>query len=47
MIEIVYRTPIIISNDEQEEIAYACRKKMGIVKNERYELYLGILSISE
>lgn len=47
MIEIVYRTPFIVSDDEREELAYKCRKGMHIVKNERYELYPGVLAIPE
>lgn len=45
--EIVHKSRIIVSDDEQEEIAYKCHQGMSIIKNERYELYPGVLGISE
>jgi hypothetical protein len=46
--EIVHTSRIIVfDDDEREELAYKCRKGMHIIKNERYELYPGVLGIPE
>jgi hypothetical protein len=44
---IVHRSPTIVSDDDQEEIAYKCHKNMHLIKNGRYELYPGVLGIPE
>lgn len=35
--EIVYRTPVIISDDDQEEVAYARRKSMKVIRYDDVE----------
>jgi len=37
-VEIVYRTPVIVSNDDEEEIAYHRRKNMKVLRYDDIEV---------